>query len=614
MTTSFPESEGPAVADQPRAEYPRPNLVREQSWINLNGSWQFELDLSRSGRSRNLQSSRQLQGEIQVPFAPESKLSGVGFLDFIPALWYRKDLSVPEHWQGRRTLLHVGACDYSATVFLDGKELATHCGGYTPFTVELTAGLAGRSEASLTIYAEDDVRSGSQAKGKQSHVYESVGWDYTRTTGIWQTVWLESVPNDYIRQVRITPQLQTGTVLVEVRCDGHLLPPEMRLRVTARADGQPTATVCVPCRSWSSSLQLSLDSVRPWSLEDPFLYDLEVRLEGCDGILDTVRSYFGMREISINGYALELNGKPVFQRLILDQGFYPHGIYTAATDEELRLDIELGQAMGFNGARLHQKVFEPRFLYWCDRLGYLVWGETPDWGLDVSRSAGLADFILNWIEQLERDYNHPSLVGWCPFNEHDNRPNPEAFRTLYRLTRAVDRTRPVIDTSGWMHVETDIYDVHDYTQNPAALEERYRPVSSGEGEIYRNLDIVAQNCEYKPGQPYFVSEFGGIWWNPGQVGKSAWGYGNFPATEEEFLTRFKGLVEVLLANPRMCAFCYTQLTDVEQEVNGLYTSDRKPKFDPDLIRAIVAQVAAIEQVRPVEVPVLDEDTSPSALR
>lgn len=587
------------ITSVPRPEYPRPRFVRQDPfWLNLNGVWDFEIDPGRSGIARKLhQPDRRLAGSITVPFAPESELSGVGNRDFLNAVWYRREFTLPEAWEGRRVLLHVGACDYETRIYMDGREVGHHIGGYTPFTVDLTAALQGRTTASLTIHAEDDVRSGAQAKGKQSHVYESTGWDYTRTTGIWQTVWLESVPDSYLADARITPDLATASVSVEVRLEGAPAPRGARLRLQAMAGAEEAACAEIPCGPAWANCTLALSQARPWSPEDPFLYDLHLTLLDADGReLDRVDSYFGLRSIQLNGYAIELNGNPLFQRLVLDQGFYPDGIYTAPSDEALRHDIELAQAMGFNGARLHQKVFEPRFLYWCDKLGYLVWGETPDWGLDVTRPEGLATFMVNWVEQVERDYSHPSIVGWIPFNEHDTRTNPESFRALYRTTRALDRTRPCIDSSGWMHVETSIYDVHDYVQDPAQFEERYRPLATGQGEVYRNLDIIARNCDYRPGQPYFVSEYGGIWWNPGQSASDpAWGYGAFPKTEEEFRQRFQGLTEVLLRHPRMCAFCYTQLTDVEQEVNGLYTYDRKPKFDPAWVRSVVTQPAAIEQ-------------------
>lgn len=579
-------------------------MRREMFWQNLNGVWQFETDPGRSGRARLLHNSVKLAGEIVVPFAPESSLSGVGHRDFMAGVWYRREFDLPESWLRRRTLLHVGACDYETWVFLDGQEVGHHVGGYTPFTVDLTEALGGRSHAAITIYAEDDVRSGSQAKGKQSHLYHSNGWDYTRTTGIWQTVWLESVPHAYIESLKLTPQLQAQGLTVEARLRSASTLPGARLRLRALAGGSPVGALEFPCHNYGGSHFLPLSVVHTWCPQDPFLYDLQVELLDAEGeVIDSVDSYFGMRSLEINGYAVELNGKPVFQRLILDQGYYPEGIYTAPSDDDLRRDIELAQAMGFNGARLHQKVFEPRFLYWCDRLGYLVWGECPDWGLDVTRAEGLSAFMTNWVEQVERDYSHPALVGWMPFNEHDTRTNPEAFRAVYRMTRALDSTRPCIDSSGWMHVQTCIYDVHDYVQDPVAFAERYRPLLTGQGEVYRNLDIVDRNCAYRPGQPYFVSEFGGIWWNPGQAaGDPAWGYGRAPQSAEEFRQRFQGLCEVLLQHPHMCGFCYTQLTDVEQEVNGLHDYHRNPKFDVAWIRSVVAQPAAIERCSVTELP------------
>jgi beta-galactosidase/beta-glucuronidase len=463
----------------------------------------------------------------------------------------------------------------------------------------LTPALQGRRRASLTIHAEDDVRSGAQAKGKQSHMYDSVGWDYTRTTGIWQTVWLECVPQTYMASQRLTPDLKKNGLQVEVKLGGQAAPKGARLALNASFEGRPMGYVEVVCNSTSASAFVPLDETFAWTPEHPHLYDLTLSLiDNFGEQVDRVESYFGMRSVEINGYAVELNGKPYFQRLILDQGYYPDGIYTAPNEEALRRDIEISKGMGFNGARLHQKVFEPRFLYLCDKLGYLAWGETPDWGLDVTKADGLATMMTNWVEQIERDYSHPSIVGWMPFNEHDTRTNPESFRALYRMTRAMDPTRPCIDSSGWVHVETCIFDVHDYAQDPAVFEARYRPLLTGEGEVYRCLDLFPGNCNYKEGQPYFVSEFGGIWWNPGQAETDpAWGYGAFPKTEDEFLQRFKGLCEVLLQHPKMFGFCYTQLTDVEQEVNGLYYYDRTPKFDIDFIRSVVSQTAAIEEER-----------------
>jgi len=307
-----------------------------------------------------------------------------------------------------------------------------------------------------------------------------------------------------------------------------------------------------------------------------------------------VDSYFGLRSIKIDPPAVLLNGKPVFQRLVLDQGFYPNGIYTAPTDEALKNDIEISMGLGFNGGRLHEKVFEPRFLYWADKLGYLVWGEFPNWGADHSSPETLRRYMSEWMEALERDYSHPSIVGWCPFNETPRNQDPELLRRIYRITKTFDHTRPVVDTSGYVHVETDLYDVHDYDQNPETFAERYRPLAEG-GEARRNNP--EHDAPYM-GQPYWVSEYGGIWWNPGQSDDEGWGYGGVdgrPKSEEDFFERYRKLTEILLNHPRMCAFCYTQLYDIEQEVNGLYYYDRQAKFDPAKLKAINSQKAAIEK-------------------
>ncbi len=586
----------PVDATTPRPEYPRPQFAREHGWMNLNGQWDFEIDHSRSGRSRNLHKADALPGSITVPFCPESKLSGIGHTDFIAAVWYKKRVTLPEHWHGQRILLHIGACDYQTWVYIDGIEVGTHVGGYTAFSFDITDYLEDdQVEFVVTIYAEDDIRSFAQAKGKQAHLFKSSGCDYTRTTGIWQTVWLEAVPRTFLHSARFTPQLNAGGILVESRITGDTLPEGGRVRLRAYAGGDVVGEAVNAISGKQSGAFLSVSEIRAWSPDDPFLYDVTLTLEDSSGtVLDFVNSYFGLRSVELSGPAILLNGKVVFQRLVLDQGYYPDGIYTAPSDADLRRDIEIGLELGFNGARFHQKIFEPRSLYWADRLGYLVWGEAPDWGLEVSHVEGLAGFLQSWVEEIERDYNHPSIVGWCPFNEHDSVKTPETFRSVYMLTKAFDATRPVIDTSGWTHVETEIYDVHDYDQNPATFEARYAPLVTGDGDTFKNVAASSASGEWKAGQPYMVSEYGGIWWNPGQESPGGWGYGDWPRSSEEFLARYRGLTEALLNNPMMCGFCYTQLTDVEQEVNGLMTYDRQPKFDMAIFKAINSQPAAIE--------------------
>ncbi len=573
----------------PRPEYPRPQFVRK-GWLNLNGSWEFEMDPGRSGVQRDLMNASKLSGKIVVPFCPESELSGIGNKDFMPAVWYRRTVNLPEEWSGRRVLLHLGAVDYDARVWVNGKEAGSHRGGYTPFALEITD-LLQKGENVVTVYAEDDTRSPRQATGKQSTAFHSHGCVYTRTTGIWQTVWMEPVPTAYMADVKLTPDLEGGRLFIEAGVDAGT--KDMILEAQALIDGSPVGEARSQCFGGRAFAVLQLPDVRAWSPEDPFLYDLKLSLEGSSGVMDQVDSYFGMRSIKLDPPAVLLNGKPVFQRLVLDQGFYPDGIYTAPTDEALKNDVEISLGLGFNGARLHQKVFEPRFLYWADKLGYLVWDEYPNWGVDHSSPETLRRLLAEWMEVLDRDYNHPSIVGWCPFNETPRNQDSELLRRIYRVTKGMDHTRPVIDTSGYVHVETDLYDVHDYDQNPETFAQRYRPLAEG-GEARRNAPD--HDAPYM-GQPYWVSEYGGIWWNPGQKDDKAWGYGGVegrPRNEDEFLERYRRLTETLLNHPRMCAFCYTQLYDIEQEVNGLYYYDRRPKFDPEKIRVINSQKAAIE--------------------
>jgi beta-galactosidase/beta-glucuronidase len=583
---------GRQLSSIPRPEYPRPQLVRND-WLNLNGEWEFGEDPGLSGEARGLPTGGDLERKIVVPFAPESKLSGVGKTDFMPCVWYRRRFRVPDHWGHSRLLLHFGAVDYEATVWVNGRLAGMHRGGYTPFRLDITALVDREGDNTLVVRAIDDTRSGLQPTGKQSVAYASARCHYTRTTGIWQTVWLEPVPAFSIDHLRLTPSLTEESIRVEAVLYSPVPgvgPSQGRLRAAVRADGEVISEHSVEAVAPLTTMTLDVAKPRLWSPANPFLYDLELVLETEAG-MDRVVSYFGMRSIKLADGCVYLNGEPLFQRLVLDQGFYPDGIYTAPSDAHLRRDIELAQAAGFNGARLHEKVFEPRFLTWADRLGYLVWGEFPNWGLNHSDSAVLESVLTEWLEVLQRDANHPSIITWCPFNETPNDQNPELLRTIYRVTKAVDPTRPVVDTSGYVHVSTDLYTVHNYSQDVAQFAAAYGPLAQGEAG-WRNSQ--SNNAPHVAGQPYLVDEYGGIWWNPAQIDEKAWGYGARPLDEEEFFQRLGGLTSALVGNPRICGFCYTQLTDVEQEVNGLYTDERLAKFDPACYKAIFAAPAAIE--------------------
>jgi beta-galactosidase/beta-glucuronidase len=347
----------------------------------------------------------------------------------------------------------------------------------------------------------------------------------------------------------------------------------------------------------TGQMEISLAETHLWELGNGRLYDLVLRFGK-----DEVKSYFGLRDIAMDGAKFRLNGKSVFQRLILDQGFYHDGICTAPTDAALEQDIKLSMAAGFNGARLHQKVFESRFLYHADRLGYMVWGEYGNWGIDHSDITNLSTFLPDWLSSVKRDYSHPSVVGWCPFNEtwdygaQKKRQDNEFLRIVYEQTKQLDPTRPCIDTSGNYHVVTDIFDVHDYTQDPAVFKANYDKLVS-ENFLYDRVNEGGIRQTWK-GEPVFMSEYGGIGIKLEDANgdrSKAWSYGTATRSYEEFYARYKGLTDALLDNPRMIGLCYTQLTDVEQEQNGLFTYEgRNPKFDLDILSSIMKRKAAIE--------------------
>lgn len=564
-----------------RTEHPKPQFERK-SWLNLNGEWQFQIDRGCSGAERGIFADDIVfDSTINVPFCPQSRLSGIADTDFMNSVWYKRTVDLTEAQISGKTYLHFGAVDYRATVYVNGKKCGTHAGGYVSFKLDITEYVkAGRNY--ICVNAEDDERDRFIPSGKQSRLYYSHECDYSRTTGIWQTVWLEFVPAAHIESVKYYPSAdnQSLTILANLSGAGTL-------SAEAFFEGRPMGSVCAQSDGGQLVLTLALKEKHLWQLGKGGLYDLTLTYGD-----DAVSSYFGLRSVSYRDYRFFLNGKSVFQRLILDQGFYPDGIYTAPSDAELAADIDRSLAMGFNGARLHEKIFEERFLYHADQKGYLVWGEFPNWGMDHSCPEAIYGILPEWLEEIERDFNHPSIIGWCPFNEtwdiEGRKQYDPLLAAVYHATKAADPTRPCIDTSGNYHVITDIYDVHNYRQDPTEFAACYQSLLT-DGTID---DYCGNRQNYDGKLPFFVSEYGGIRWTEDQSG---WGYGEGPKTEEEFLSRLKGLTDALLNNPRIFAFCYTQLTDVEQEQNGLYTYDRRPKFPPETIAPIIGRKAAVEE-------------------
>lgn len=590
----------------PRPEHPRPQFVRPD-WLCLNGEWQFEIDAGDSGLERDLL-QRELEDRIVVPFCPESPLSGVHHTDFMKAVWYRRTVTIPEGWSGRRVLLHFQAVDYDTTVWANGVEVGRHRGGFAPFTCDLSGRALPGETVTLVVRARDDHRL-PQPRGKQSQRYTTYHDFYSRTTGIWQTVWIEPVPAVALQRPRLTPDVANSLIRFEQPITGDRRGLQLRATLLD-ADGVVSTASCIADVDFAPRLDLLIPDERRrlWSPGDPHLYELEIELIDSDGTtIDRATSYAGLRSVAIDGHAIRINGEVVFQRLVLDQGYYPDGIMTAPSDEALRRDIEFSLAAGFNGARLHQKVFEERFLYHADQLGYLVWGEFGDWGCrdygpEEDHQRPGATYITQWLEVLARDYSHPCIIGWCPLNE-TSQPITDRITVLddvtwgmFLATKAMDNTRPVLDASGYSHrvPEADVYDCHDYEQDIEEFAAHHEGMVKG--EPHRNgSEDQPWSISYR-GQPFFVSEFGGIWWNPDVgPGEDSWGYGACPETIEEFYQRFEALCSVLLDNPWMFGYCYTQLTDIYQEQNGIYTFDRQPKFDLERLRRIQQRPAVIEQ-------------------
>lgn len=575
---------------QPRAEYPRPQFERAD-WVNLNGEWSFALDLSDSGRDRDFYNSKGFEQRITVPFAPESKLSGVAYTDFINSVWYQREIQIPADWKGKRVRLNFGAVYYESEVYIDGRFVGRHYGGSDSFSFDITDFVGDGGAHSIVVHAESDLRSGTQPGGKQSMNYYSMGCSYTRTTGIWQTVWMEAVDPMALERVQVITDIDRKQIVVIPSY--YNVAGGNTLSVAVKDGDKVVAREEVPTAQ-GVPVVVGLKNPKLWSPETPFLYDVIYEVRNSEGeILDVVDAYVGMRKIHIDGNKIYLNNKPYYQRLVLDQGFYPDGVWTAPSDEALRHDIEMSKAAGFNGARLHQKVFEERFHYWADKLGYIVWGEMPSWDKDSNSVAAARNFISEWSNIVVRDRNHPALIIWTPFNEEWGVPSNEAGRFLtdvYEETRRLDPTRPVNTVSGGLYVVSDFCTAHNYEQDGERLhkmlfdgEKFYQPQGPSQG-----FDRAIRKLYYDGSVPYILDEFGGIKCAETQPeGGNSWGYGDAAPTREDFYKRLESQVKAIVDHSdKICGFCYTQLTDVEQEQNGVYYYDRGEKFDMERVKGI----------------------------
>ncbi len=574
----------------PRPEYPRPDLMRD-SWQTLNGAWEFEFDDQNRGLAEGwYKTAKRLTRTIQVPYAFQTKLSGIGDTSFHDVVWYARTAQVADGLRAsKRVLLNFGAVDYETTVWINGERVGDHRGGNIGFNFDVTDYLKA-GDNRIVVRAFDPSEDRTIPRGKQYWQPKSAIIWYTRTSGIWQPVWFEAAAATRVERLRLTPDIDHAEVHVEAILNRPAL--DARLRLTARLNNEVQAQSEFSARATGGAnpqTTLKLDRQELWSPERPTLYDLTVELLDANGqVTDRVASYFGQRKVSAQNGKIYLNNSPYFLKLILDQGYWPESTLTPPTDEAIKYDITMTKAFGFNGARKHQKAEDPRWLYWCDKLGLVVWGEMAN-AFDIYNDRYVARFMDEWQQAVERDYNHPSIIAWTPINESwgvnniltDAQQQAHA-KALYYLTHSLDATRLVSDNDGWEHTDaTDIFGIHDYARTGDELTAKYKIIETAPEQVPRNgREALAGGFKYN-GAPIVMTEFGGIAYRLNAPRASnEFGYGNIEPTKEAFLNRLDGQVRALRANRAIAGYCYTQLTDVEQEINGLMTYERKPKADP----------------------------------
>jgi beta-galactosidase/beta-glucuronidase len=576
-----------------RPAYPRPQLERD-SWECLDGAWRFRYDDEK--RFRRPSDIAEWPLRIEVPFPPESRRSGIGDRGMHSRCWYQRDLEASD--SGGRVILHFGAVDYAARVWVNDTLVMSHEGGHTPFSADITALLRDSGKHTLTVMADDDPRELTKPRGKQDWQLEPHNIWYPRTTGIWQTVWLERVPRTYIEKIRWTPYVEGFALNLEVRVVGDAA-EDLAIEVVLRHKDRLLANDRYQVLDGEADRRIVLsdpgiDDFRNellWSPERPTLLDAEIRLCKGSQVLDRVKSYTALRSVTILRERFMLNGRPYVLRMVLDQGYWEDTLLAAPDDAALRRDVELAKAMGFNGVRKHQKIENPRYLYWADRLGLLVWEEMPS-AYRFTRTA-IKRTVREWTEVIERDYSHPCVIVWVPFNESwgvpeltQVREQRHAVEALYHLTKTLDATRPVIGNDGWESSATDIIGIHDYEAHAEQIQQRYGQENTEQLFDRRRPGGRILTLDGYPhrGQPIMLTEFGGICYvaGGGQAGKP-WGYST-ARTDIDFAARYRALLEVVTQIPLFSGFCYTQFADTFQEANGLLCADRTPKIPLETIR------------------------------
>ena len=572
----------------PRPEHPRPDYIRP-NWVNLNGEWQFGYDDANIGLTEKwYRPGTILDRTIAVPFCYQCELSGINEQEYHPIMWYRRSFDKPSFTAGHRILLRFGAVDYACAVYVNGECVGTHKGGYTPFAFDITPYLCdGRNDLCLRV---EDYRDCTQPRGKQRWTDKWFGCWYMPTSGIWQTVYLEEAGSTYIKTAHITPDIDAGTASLRVTLNEIPFSP-VNVKVTVSMDG--TTVRCQTMTMSQRSQRMVMDMIEgsvlheliPWTPQNPRLYD--VHIETNTG--DDVTTYFGMRKIHVADGHVLLNNRPIYQRMVLDQGYWPQSLITPPSDDAIRQDIEWTMKLGYNGARKHQKLEDPRYYYWADKLGLLVWEELP------STYEYTDEAVANTSETLtggiERDFNHPSVITWVPVNEswgmdrlYANKQMQASANMLYYQVKALDGTRVVSTNDGWECVQSDIFGLHDYVGTGDILAKHFASRDDITEHACSHHMAYCDSKEWTGREAFLLTEYGGIAFEDNN--SNSWGYHEKVRDEEAFFKRYKALTDAIRDIPYCQGYVYTQLTDVQQEQNGLLTPDRKPKFDVERFRSM----------------------------
>ena len=576
----------------PRKEYPRPQFERKE-WMNLNGEWNFKFDRENKGEKEQWYLEPNFDKKIIVPFTYETRASGIGEEVFCPNVWYQKSITIPSACENKKIILHFQEADYITKVWVNGIYVGKKKGGQIAFSFNITDYLDEKKELNIVVKMEDS-QSCFQPRGKQRWLENSYECWYVQTTGIWQTVWLEFLNEAHIERVKITPDIEKESVELVYEVLGDMN-QSLVLKTSISFKGEHVKSFE---HIVSRSVQTMITNIASefhhwrvlhWSPESPNLYDIEFTLYKNGIEVDHVKSYFGMRKISIENGNVLLNNIPIYQKLILDQGYWRESHLTPPSDEAIIEDIDRTLEMGFNGVRKHMKVEDQRFLYWADKKGLLVWSEMAA-TYEFSDEA-IQNFTEEWIEVVKQHYNHPSIITWTPFNESwgiknifTDRKQQTFTEGIYYLTKSLDHMRPVIVNDGWEHTISDIITLHDYEEFGDRFLTRYsdkEKIVNNEIAFNHAKHAMAKGYQYK-GQPIIISEYGGIAFDS----EKGWGYGNQVKNEADFLSRYESITHGIKNTPYISGFCYTQLTDVQQEINGLLSEDRLPKVDLKKIRTI----------------------------